>query len=315
MNDSIIKSKNEALKDIFKSLSYKLHQNLKQANSRISRSQCLDILANNIGVSTWNEFSHSDMSLPCPKQAFENDLHGRAIDLFKEEQEKNIVPNNLDINLANLVVKMSYLDKPIKDYIINIIKIVDFHPVFRKAICYYFGDITELFNPTRFLEEGDISNITASLENGVFFRARTIHLNATFLDIITAFYKKKKTPPDITCSFIYKNKFIFNNYITAKPKFEENEDYVDIVVKVEFNLSKPFEMRFQEIAITPQGKILSLLEKKPNTFSWNKVKTPNDWAGLLSIFPARYHNKHELLQCSRSASPISVFWPKNPAVA
>jgi len=56
-------SAQETLKDIFKSLSYKLHQELKNINSNITRAQSLEILANSIGKANWNEYIHSDFSL------------------------------------------------------------------------------------------------------------------------------------------------------------------------------------------------------------------------------------------------------------
>ena len=102
-------SAQETLKDIFKSLSYKLHQELKNINSSISRAQSLDILANSIGKTNWNEYVHSDLSLPGAEECLHIEPNGKIIDIFKHEKENGQHSDNVDLNLSNIFVKLSYL--------------------------------------------------------------------------------------------------------------------------------------------------------------------------------------------------------------
>lgn len=307
-------SAQETLKDIFKSLSYKLHQELKNINSSISRAQSLDILANSIGKTNWNEYVHSDLSLPSAEECLHIEPNGKIIDIFKHEKENGQHSDNVDLNLSNIFVKLSYLDKPIEIYIKNIAQLIGLHPAMQKAPIHYFGEGIIRYNPFSYPENAEVSNITCYSKNGILSKKTAIPLSAHFIDIIDYFSKKQKNPPELFCSCIYKNKYSFQNLITQNPKFTDN-DYLELALKVEISLSNPLKMNISEMAVTPHGQIEEIFDFNAPKFNWNKEKFKPEMARWISIFPFRMGTSPSILGCDPLNSPASVFWPKNLSVA
>jgi len=307
-------SAQETLKDIFKSLSYKLHQELKNINSNITRAQSLEILANSIGKANWNEYIHSDFSLPNAEECLRMGTNGKIIDIFNHEKENGQHLSDVDINLSNIFVKLSYLDKPIEMYIKNITKLISLHPSLHKAPIHYFGEGIMKYNPGINQEDAEISNISCYSKGGILSKKTAIPVGALFIDIIDYFSKKQKNPPELYCSCIYTNKYVFQNLITPSPKFNDN-DYLELALKVNIPLSNPLKMDISEMAVTPHGQIEGVFDFDTPKFNWNKANFDPEIARWINLFPLRIGTSPSILSCNPHHSPASVFWPKSLSVA
>jgi hypothetical protein len=295
---------------LMKPISYQLHQSFLSADSNISRAQVLEIIAASIGKNSWNDFIHSDGSLPNSEEIGRSNLRASLVKYLPGASPQD--RKDLEVFITNLMIKFSYIDKPISVFSNNLAHLIHFHPDVRSMMSFYFSDSINMFNPQRD-NEGKFSKSTVMIGKHRCNKLLSLDKHVTFLDLIVDTVDVLERYPELYFETDYQTRFTFQNLITENPSFNDDCDYVDVHLKVRIPLSNPLEMHIEEIEMNVAGKLTGLMVEEPKTYLWNTVKLDEQLASLITVFPKVTNFKTSVLDEYYLKSPLELFWPKECA--
>lgn len=302
-------AKNQLI-NILKDVSYQLHQIFSSMDIKISRAQMLEIIAASIGKNSWNGFIHSNGSLPNSKAVLHLNLRESLMKFLPGAPPK--VRQELEIFIKNLMIKCSYLDKPISDFSNDIARLIHLHPDVHSMMSFYFSDLINMFNPRRD-NEGKFSNCNVMMGKHRSNRLLQLDRHVTFLDLIIDTVDVLERYPELYFETDYQTRFTFQNLITENPSFNDDIDFVDVHLKVKIPLSNPLNMQIEEVEMNVSGKLNGLMVEEPKTYLWNTVKLNEQLASLITVFPKVTNFNTSILDEYYLKSPLELFWPKECA--